>query len=209
MAKALDDKTKLRMILAFSRDFLLVSLEEEILKKIVEDPKVRAQFIEYRKDLIERVENDMKTTLEAIERGDNQTGLEKEGLTGNELKFKYAFFNSVIEEVNNVILGPVLGTDIRLPTPDKYQESNITGVDDARYKDIRKVLISDSLWKRFTGGVKKVGGKVVQVVFSGINKYWESVNAAMPYLGAVKEIKGILELAIDVGDTVTDFKNNK
>lgn len=82
--------------------------------------------------------------------------------------------------------------------------------DNSKRDDIKTVLVSaESLLGRLKRGTKKVAGKVVGVFLNGTNKYWDSVNAVIPYLGAVKEIKGFLEIGIDIKDTVTQLNEKK
>jgi hypothetical protein len=208
-----DDKMKLKRLVAFSRDIILVSLDREVLPLLIEDTKIRNNFIEYSYDLTKRVKKDMQKTLSIIDRGKQQAKLEKEGLTGQELKFKYAFFNSIIDNVNsNLSNSPVYDkTPYSLPSLDTYKDIHIMTLDNESKRDeIKAVLISgDSLLGKFKRGGKKVIGKVVGVFLDGSNKYMDSVNAVIPYLGAVKEIKGFLEIGIDINDTVKTLKEKK
>ena len=96
-----DEKLKLKRMIAFSRDILLVSLEKKIIPILIEDNLIKNTFIEYSGILIERVKNDTRTTLEAIDTDVNYNALNTEGLVGGELNFKYAFFNSLISNAND------------------------------------------------------------------------------------------------------------
>jgi hypothetical protein len=208
-----DDKMRLKRLVAFSRDIILVSLDREVLPFLIEDTKIRNLFIEYSYNLTERVKNDTQATLSIIDRGDEEANLKKEGLTGGELRFKYAFFNSIIDSINsNISNSPESdNTSYRLPNLDTYEDIHIMTMDDtSKRDDIKAVLISaESLLGKFGRGIKKAAGKVVRVFLDGTNKYWDSVNAVIPHLGAVKEIKGFLEFGIDIKDTVTELVEKK
>lgn len=86
-----DDKMRLKRLVAFSRDIIVVSLDRNVLPFLIEDNKIRNVFIEYSSNLTERVRNDTQKTLRIIDTGDEEAKLEEEGLTGQELKFKYDF----------------------------------------------------------------------------------------------------------------------
>src|SRR5919107_4635000 len=127
----IDDKMRLKRMVAFSRDIILVSLDKDVLPFLIEDTKIRNVFIEYSYDLTERVKNDTLTTLNIINSGEEEANLAKEGLTGGELRFKYTFFNSIIDTINsNISPSPDSdNTSSRLPNLDTYEDVHIMNMD--------------------------------------------------------------------------------
>ena len=208
---------KLKRMIAFSRDVILVSLDGEIIPILIDDDRIKNEFMEYSRTLVERVIKDTRRTLEFIDKDVKYDDLEREGLVGGELNFKYAFLNSIISKVNEPETYSPYESEKpfpKLPTLDDYTSTYIMSWGESKSPkrtQIREFIVSldNLLGKLKTAGgvIKKKVGKVVNVILDGSNKYLDSVNVVIPYLGAVKEIKGFLELGIDAGDSLRKSDN--
>ena len=122
--------------------------------------------------------------ISKINSGEFKDRLSDEGLSGDELNFKYEFINELLKNMGLPELD--IYKDLSLDENERPDNQMI------RYR-IMKSLMEKSKESKF--------GKWIDILFSGINKILDSIGKAIPGVGAIQEIKNFLELTKQIRDS--------
>jgi hypothetical protein len=95
MSEVVDDRMKQKRIIAYSRDIIVILLDDGISSKFL-SKDFAAIFRENSETLIHRVETNMSQVIADIDSGNYAQKLAQEGLSELELDFKYSLFNEIL-----------------------------------------------------------------------------------------------------------------
>jgi hypothetical protein len=152
----IDDKGKIRLMLSKSKEFLVVLLERDAIDSFI-DINLRQTFQESHNFLVYRVFDGIGKAVEHLEVNKNiDVKLKEAGMTGEDLDFKYNFFNKLDLNINKI-------------------------------------------WDSVTHKIRQNISKLKPWILQGLN-YLNSIfgslmNAGLPGIEPVKEIKDIIEIA--------------
>ena len=190
MSQNIDDKTKLKRIIACSRDVIVSLLDKEIIVQFLPED-LADTFVAHSETLVKSIETNSTSAINAIDL--NHQKLKDEGLSEDELEFKYAYFNKILTKMEM----PVTLNDYN----DKEVNPNGEKSNLKRMKDFfRGIPVSPTgkksnlkRMKDFFRGIPKmmkkkvkvpVQGKIIDWVLGGINWILTSIGNALPGIGA-------------------------
>lgn len=179
------DSIKLKRLVAFSCDFMIIILQDKDLISLFLADKDFARLIQRHNDtLLGSIKEHRKMVISKINLGEFKDRLSDEGLSGDELNFKYEFINEILKKMG-------------LPELDIYQDLSLDENERPENQMIRyrimKSLMEKSKDDKF--------GKWIDILFSGINKLLDNIGKAIPGVGAIQEIKNLLELTKQIRDS--------
>jgi hypothetical protein len=180
VSQGIDDNTKLKRIVAYSRDFIICVLDNKVTSRFLPEDLAEI-FAKYSETLIKSVETNTSKAISAIDSNNYITKLMDEGLSEDELGFKYSFFNQIL-----------IGAELPV-TLDDYTDEEVSPTGK---KPMLKKL------REFFGKKIKdpIFGKIIDWVLDGINWLLDSIGSALPGIGAVQEIKNGFELGKKIHD---------
>ena len=181
----ISDSIKLKRLVAFSCDFMIIILEDKDLISLFLADKDFARLIQrHNATLLGSIKEHRKMVISKINLGEFKDRLSYEGLSGDELNFKYEFINELLKKMGLPELD--IYKDLSLDENERPDNQMI------RYR-IMKSLMEKSKESKF--------GKWIDILFSGINKILDSIGKAIPGVGAIQEIKNFLELTKQIRDS--------
>ena len=179
------DSIKLKRLVAFSCDFMIIILQDKDLISLFLADKDFARLIQRHNDtLLGSIKEHRKMVISKINLGEFKDRLSDEGLSGDELNFKYEFINEILKKMG-------------LPELDIYQDLSLDENERPENQMIRYRIMKSLMEKSKEGKF----GKWIDILFSGINKLLESIGKAIPGVGAIQEIKNLLELSKQIRDS--------
>ena len=179
------DSIKLKRLVAFSCDFMIIILQDKDLISLFLADKDFARLIQRHNDtLLGSIKEHRKMVISKINLGEFNDRLSDEGLSGNELNFKYEFINEILKKMG-------------LPELDIYQDLSLDENERPENQMIRYRIMKSLMEKSKEGRF----GKWIDILFSGINKLLESIGKAIPGVGAIQDIKNLLELTKQIRDS--------
>lgn len=178
------EQRKLKKLVSYSRDVLVVVLDKNVIHKLV--PRELAKiFTKYHDSLVRAIKKDSSAITSNIDSNNYSTNLMSAGLSGDQLNFKYSFFNGILNMVG-------------LPSLDEYGEADI-------YEETSKSVTSvlERLRRTVTKNVVRLPfRKWLDAIFDSINNLLDSIGSALHGLGeAMKEIKHCLEIGKKVAES--------
>ena len=181
----ISDSIKLKRLVAFSCDFMIIILEDKDLISLFLADKDFARLIQrHNATLLGSIKEHRKMVISKINLGEFKDRLSDEGLSGDELNFKYEFINELLKKMGLPELD--IYKDLSLDENERPDNQMI------RYR-IMKSLMEKSKESKF--------GKWIDILFSGINKILDSIGKAIPGVGAIQEIENFLELTKQIRDS--------
>jgi len=181
----ISDSIKLKRLVAFSCDFMIIILEDKDLISLFLADKDFARLIQrHNATLVGSIKEHRKMVISKINLGEFKDRLSNEGLSGDELNFKYEFINELLKKMGLPELD--IYKDLSLDENERPDNQMI------RYR-IMKSLMEKSKESKF--------GKWIDILFSGINKILDSIGKAIPGVGAIQEIENFLELTKQIRDS--------
>ena len=181
----ISDSTKLKRLVAFSCDLMIIFLEDKDLISLFLADKDFARLIQrHNATLLGSIKEHRKMVISKINLGEFKDRLSDEGLSGDELNFKYEFINELLKKMGLPELD--IYKDLSLDENERPDNQMI------RYR-IMKSLMEKSKECKF--------GEWIDILFSGINKILDSIGKAIPGAGAIQEIENFLELTKQIRDS--------
>lgn len=181
----ISDSIKLKRLVAFSCDFMIIILQDKDLISLFLADKDFARVVQrHNATLLGSITEHRKMVISKINLGEFKDRLSDEGLSGDELNFKYEFINELLKKMGLPELD--IYKDLSLDENERPDNQMI------RYR-IMKSLMEKSKESKF--------GKWIDILFSGINKILDSIGKAIPGVGAIQEIKNFLELTKQIRDS--------
>ena len=181
----ISDSIKLKRLVAFSCDFMIIILQDKDLISLFLADKDFARLIQrHNATLLGSIKEHRKMVISKINLGEFKDRLSDEGLSGDELNFKYEFINELLKKMGLPELD--IYKDLSLDENERPDNQMI------RYR-IMKSLMEKSKESKF--------GKWIDILFSGINKILDSIGKAIPGVGAIQEIENFLELTKQIRDS--------
>ena len=96
----ISDSIKLKRLVAFSCDFMIIILQDKDLISLFLADKDFARFIQRHNDtLLGSIREHRKMVISKINLGEFKDRLSDEGLSGDELNFKYEFINEILKKM--------------------------------------------------------------------------------------------------------------
>jgi len=179
------DSIKLKRLVAFSCDFMIIILQDKDLISLFLADKDFAHLIQRHNDtLLGSIKEHRKMVISKINLGEFKDRLSDEGLSGDELNFKYEFINEILKKMG-------------LPELDIYQDLSLDENERPENQMIRYRIMKSLIEKSKEGKF----GKWIDILFSGINKLLDNIGKAIPGVGAIQEIKNLLELTKQIRDS--------
>lgn len=181
----ISDSIKLKRLVAFSCDFMIIILQDKDLISLFLADKDFARLIQRHNDtLLGSIKEHRKMVISKINLGEFKDRLSDEGLSGDELNFKYEFINEILKKMG-------------LPELDIYKDLSLDENERPENQMIRYRIMKSLMEKSKEGKF----GKWIDILFSGINKFLESIGKAIPGVGAIQDIKNLLELTKQIRDS--------
>ena len=181
----ISDSIKLKRLVAFSCDFMIIILQDKDLISLFLADKDFARLIQRHNDtLLGSIKEHRKMVISKINLGEFKDRLSDEGLSGDELNFKYEFINEILKKMG-------------LPELDIYKDLSLDENERPENQMIRYRIMKSLMEKSKEGKF----GKWIDILFSGINKILDSIGKAIPGAGAIQEIKNFLELTKQIRDS--------
>jgi len=181
----ISDSIKLKRLVAFSCDFMIIILQDKDLISLFLADKDFARVVQrHNATLLGSITEHRKMVISKINSGEVKDRLSDEGLSGDELNFKYEFINELLKKMGLPELD--IYKDLSLDENERPDNQMI------RYR-IMKSLMEKSKESKF--------GKWIDILFSGINKILDSIGKAIPGVGAIQEIENFLELTKQIRDS--------
>lgn len=181
----ISDSIKLKRLVAFSCDFMIIILQDKDLISLFLADKDFARLIQRHNDtLLGSIKEHRKMVISKINLGEFKDRLSDEGLSGDELNFKYEFINELLKKMG-------------LPELDIYKDLSLDENERPENQMIRYRIMKSLMEKSKEGKF----GKWIDILFSGINKFLESIGKAIPGVGAIQDIKNLLELTKQIRDS--------
>jgi len=181
----ISDSTKLKRLVAFSCDLMIIFLEDKDLISLFLADKDFARLIQrHNATLLGSIKEHRKMVISKINLGEFKDRLSYEGLSGDELNFKYEFINELLKKMG-------------LPELDIYKDLSLDENERPDNQMIRYRIMKSLMEKSKEGKF----GKWIDILFSGINKILDSIGKAIPGVGAIQEIKNFLELTKKIRDS--------
>ena len=181
----ISDSIKLKRLVAFSCDFMIIILEDKDLISLFLADKDFARLIQrHNATLLGSIKEHRKMVISKINSGEVKDRLSDEGLSGDELNFKYEFINELLKKMG-------------LPELDIYKDLSLDENERPDNQMIRYRIMKSLMEKSKEGKF----GEWIDILFSGINKILDSIGKAIPGVGAIQEIKNFLELTKQIRDS--------
>ena len=181
----ISDSIKLKRLVAFSCDFMIIILEDKDLISLFLADKDFARLIQrHNATLLGSIKEHRKMVISKINLGEFKDRLSDEGLSGDELNFKYEFINELLKKMG-------------LPELDIYKDLSLDENERPDNQMIRYRIMKSLMEKSKEGKF----GEWIDILFSGINKILDSIGKAIPGVGAIQEIENFLELTKQIRDS--------
>lgn len=180
------EKTKLKRLVACSRDVIVILIDKDIIYKLV--PREFANiFTRYHDSLVNTINEDAYMIKSKIDSTENDIALDRAGLLRDSLNFKYDFFDNLLKI-------------IKMPSLDEYSEADVEGFPLTITPPVTSV--AGRIKTFFKRNIKKPKfRKWLVTILSGINNVLGSLATALGGYGeAATEIKHCLEIAMDIKD---------
>ena len=181
----ISDSIKLKRLVAFSCDFMIIILQDKDLISLFLADKDFARVVQrHNATLLGSITEHRKMVISKINLGEFKDRLSDEGLSGDELNFKYEFINELLKKMG-------------LPELDIYKDLSLDENERPDNQMIRYRIMKSLMEKSKEGKF----GEWIDILFSGINKILDSIGKAIPGVGAIQEIKNFLELTKQIRDS--------
>jgi hypothetical protein len=181
----ISDSIKLKRLVAFSCDFMIIILQDKDLISLFLADKDFARVVQrHNATLLGSITEHRKMVISKINSGEVKDRLSDEGLSGDELNFKYEFINELLKKMG-------------LPELDIYKDLSLDENERPDNQMIRYRIMKSLMEKSKEGKF----GEWIDILFSGINKILDSIGKAIPGVGAIQEIENFLELTKQIRDS--------
>ena len=181
----ISDSIKLKRLVAFSCDFMIIILQDKDLISLFLADKDFARVVQrHNATLLGSIREHRKMVISKINSGEVKDRLSDEGLSGDELNFKYEFINELLKKMG-------------LPELDIYKDLSLDENERPDNQMIRYRIMKSLMEKSKEGKF----GEWIDILFSGINKILDSIGKAIPGVGAIQEIENFLELTKQIRDS--------
>ena len=181
----ISDSIKLKRLVAFSCDFMIIILQDKDLISLFLADKDFARVVQrHNATLLGSITEYRKMVISKINCGEVKDRFSDEGLSGDELNFKYEFINELLKKMG-------------LPELDIYKDLSLDENERPDNQMIRYRIMKSLMEKSKEGKF----GEWIDILFSGINKILDSIGKAIPGVGAIQEIENFLELTKQIRDS--------